>query len=191
MTDKYGSREELPTPTNLTAIFGAHIIGLDATPTGSAAGFDVVADFTGATSLINGDGSQPTPVAITNSQTDGTSIKINTRGRYLVTAVIPIVGAVTVNAGLCIDAPAGELATDPALSQTTFALARAVGLAALTMPLTLVGEAKVSRVMAETPTLGLIRLLLGNGAGTGPAAAALSLANVYLKVERIGDFEGP
>lgn len=162
--------------------FGALIVGLDATPTGSDAGSDVVADFTGSTATQFGDQSQATPITIVNSQTAGSTFKINTRGVWEVKAEVPVATAATVLAAINLDG-VGDGGADPtALNTRNRAFARWVGTAA--------GEADtkmlaanilVTQTMADDAAQAIVRLLLSNGAGAGATAASLAvLANARL-----------
>lgn len=157
--------------------FGALFVGLDATPTGSDASADVVADFTGATATQFPDVSLAVPVIHTPSQTLGSTFKIAARGIWEVKAEVPVATAATVLSAINLDGVAAELNTDPAaLAQRNRAFSRWVGTAAGEADTKeLVANILVTEDMARDAAQGIVRLLLGNGAGAGATAASLAV----------------
>lgn len=170
--------------------FGALVVGLDATPTGSDASADVVADFTGATTTQFADQSSTTPIAVTHSQTLGSTFKIAVRGIWEVKAEVPVATAASVLAALNLDGVAGDLNTDPvALSPRNRAFARWVGTAAGEADTkTLTANILVTQTMADDAAQAVVRLLLSNAAGVGATAASLAvLANARLSFTWLAD----
>lgn len=170
--------------------FGANFIGLDATPTGSDAANDVVADFTAATQVLFDAPSVAIPVTATHSQTLGSTFKINVEGIWVISARVQATGIASVLAGLGLDNVAGDLSIDPALPTSGRNLDRALSISAAadTVALSLIsGPIGITRNQALSSTGGLVRLLLSNNAGAGAAAAALVLASCFICFRRIGD----
>lgn len=157
--------------------FGALYVGLDATPTGSDASALVVADFTGATTTNFGDQSTLIPIVATHSQTLGSTFKIGVRGIWEVAAEVPVATAATVLSAINVDGIAAEFNTNPAaLASRNVRFNRWVGTAAGEADTkVLVASILITQTMADTATLGLVKLLLGNGAGAGATAASLAV----------------
>jgi hypothetical protein len=187
------TKKHLVFPNDASAIF----VGLDATPTGSDAANDVVADFTGATAIVTAAqiaGPTP-PIVHTPSQTLGSTFKIPSRGLWLVEARVHAVsaaGAVSVRAGLSLDAVVGDLSIDPVVNARTrdVALKTFVAGAGDTTPVLVSMIAAVTAAMAADAALGIVRLLLSNGAGAGAAAATLNLPLAALSFTRLSDLPG-
>lgn len=173
---------------------GANFVGLEAaTPTGTDAANDVVADFTGATALLFDAPSVAVPVLHTASVTLGSTFKIQLEGIWVVKARVVCITAATVVAGLNMDGAAADLNTDPGLPTTGRNLDRAsrIAVAADQDSIELSsGPIIITRNLATSPTSALVRLLLSNGAGAGAAAASLSVANCFIMFRRIGDVPG-
>lgn len=181
----------LTRPTN--GRFGALFVGLDATPTGSAAGFDVVADFTGATQTDFGDASNAAPITPVHSQTDGSQFRIGVRGVWRVSVEIPVATAATVQAAINVDGQAADFSTDPAATNTRN-VRRGVWTGAAAGDadtIQLSADIRVTQTLADgasTGTGGVVRILLSNGAGTGATAASLApLASARVDFQWIGD----
>jgi hypothetical protein len=170
--------------------FGALFVGLDATPTGSDASADVVADFTGATTTNFPDQSSAAPITPVHSQTLGSTFKIGVRGIWEVKAEVPVATAASVLAALNLDGVAGDLNTDPAAaSQRNRAFSRWVGTAAGEADTkTLTANILVTQTMADDAAQGIVRLLLSNAAGAGATAASLAiLTNARLTFTWLAD----
>lgn len=170
--------------------FGGQWSGLDATPTGTAASNDVVADFTGSTQLLFTAPSIPIPVLAVHSQTLGSTFKPMLEGRWIAIARLACQTAAAVAMGLGIDNVAGELNTDPLtpISMTILDNELRVPPGASFSGMQLVsGPIIITRAMVNDPARGLFRVLASNAAGAGVAAAALVLNVCYFKLLRIGD----
>lgn len=173
---------------------GFAIRGLDATPTGTNAGNDAVADFTGAATQVS-RGTAPTgaisPISHIPSQTLGSIFKIGMRGRWLVRAKVIAQTAAAVRAALSIDVAAGSLdaAVTPQVDGTTIQDSGQVVQAAAgdIVPISLQMVVDINDVIAADQLSGLVRLLITNNAGGPPPAATLVLADCMLSFERIGD----
>lgn len=164
--------------------------GLDATPTGSDAANDVVADFTGATIEQEGGGilAADTAVVHTPSQTLGSTFAIRVRGLWLVTATVQCQTAASVVAGLSLSSPAGELNTDPVLSSSIRDRGRSTSVAADQVPIKLSMLVAVRQDAAASTAAGaLVRLLLSDAAGAGAAAASLVLPQCQIELARLAD----
>lgn len=168
--------------------FGAVFVGLDATPTGSDATADVVADFTGATATLLDSPSVAIPVIHTPSQTLGSTFKIVTEGIWRISARVQAQTAASVLAGLNIDGLAADFAIDPQQPDGTRRLDRALSISAGadSVPMQVSAEVVISRGMAQDPALGIVRLLLSNNAGAGAAAGSLLLASCFIQFKMIG-----
>lgn len=169
---------------------GGQWTGLDATPTGSAATNDVVADFTGATQTLFPLASVAVPVIHTPSQTLGSTFKVAIEGVWVFIAKLATQGAGAVALGLGIDNVAAELNTDPLAPINARLLdqwlhvppgAMFSGCYATSGPLV------ITRELALDPARALVRVLASNGANAGVAAASLVLNVCYFKALRIGD----
>lgn len=175
---------DISTPTT----FGGMWVGLDATPTGSDAAFDVVADFSGTTELLFTSPSIVVPVIATHSQTQGSTFKITAEGEWHVIADVTAQTAASVRAALSIDGIAAEFNVDPIYSSRTPSVKLRVATAADTDPITLVsGPIIIPRNVALNPAAGIVRLLLSNNAGAGAAATALVLPLTALRIVRGGN----
>lgn len=169
---------------------GAQFVGLDATPTGTDPSADVVADFTGATATqFLGNVSNQTPIVAVHSQTLGSTFKIGIRGKWNVRAEIPIATAAQVNAAINFDGLAADFTTDPAsLNDRNLSIGRALGAAATTDTILLSADIIVTQDIALQAATGIVRILLGNGAGAGASAASLAvLGNARVIFTWIGD----
>lgn len=177
--------------------FGAVFTGLDATPTGTDPSADVVADFTGATSgTLSGIPSfNPAlpPVLHTPSQTLGSTFKINAWGIWQACAWVQAQTAASVLAAINLDGIAADLNADPV--QIAAAPARQMGrglwigaAAGDSSPIALSSrQFIITKRMAQTASLGIVRLLLSNNAGAGAAAASLLLASCSFGLVRVGE----
>lgn len=170
---------------------GMQIAVLDATPTGSAAAFLGVADFTGGTQTnFLGNPSNQAPVTSTHSQTDGSTFKIGVRGKWLIRAEIPVATAAQVVAAINVDGLAADFngLTPAVLNDRNIARSAVLGAAATTDTIEMVGVAIITQDMALSAALGQVRILLTNGAGAGATAASLApLANARVIFTWIGD----
>lgn len=172
---------------------GAVFVGLAAQVTGSAAAFDVVADFTGATATQLGTPSVPTPVTHVPSATDGSRFHINLEGEWVVKARVSHITASSVRAAIGVDNPPGDLSIDPVPPNgtTILDLALSVQLAADTSTLMVESDPFIiTRAQAQdqvAQTTGNVRLLLSNNAGAGAADASIGTAISFIKFQRIGD----
>lgn len=169
--------------------FGILAVGLDTTPTGSDASAIMVADFTGSTQTLFPTPSEPTPVLQTNSQTLGTTFKINRDGMYQVRATVQCQTAASVLAAIGLDNIAAELNTNPGPEGARI-LDRSLRIAAAadTDAVKLVSRIfAVTRPMATDPAQAIVRLLLSNNAGAGAAVASLAIAACTLTITRLGD----
>lgn len=170
------------------ATMGGMWTGLDATPTGSDAANDVVADFTGSTAIIFDTPSIAIPVLATHSQTLGSTFKVQAEGVWLAFAKVHAITAASVRAGIGFDNVAGDLSIDPAYSSRTLDIGLSISAAADTVPIMVQsGPIVVTRGLALDPAAGIVRLLLSNNAGAGAAAASLSLTLASIKVLRLGN----
>jgi hypothetical protein len=169
--------------------FGGLWTGLDATPTGSDAAFDVVADFTGSTETLFTAPSDDTPVVATHSQTQGSTFKISQEGLWVVSLTVQHATASSLIAAIGIDNVAGELNADPPVENSRI-LRRGLSISAGadTVPVALTSAPfGVTDNMAKSASLGLVRVLLSNAAGAGaPAATLAPLAAAALRITRIG-----
>lgn len=175
-------RQVIPNPAGAQAV-GVLLLGLDATPTGSDASFDVVADFTGSTVEINGEAGG-VPFVVAHSQTQGSTIKISRSGIYLVQFEIAVAASslITMAIGLDNTTP-GETGGEPIRNlQRILAVGRETSLAANSNTRQIVAPVRISQTMAEDPTRGIVRGLLTNGAGAGAGAATMSLPSCNLSV---------
>jgi hypothetical protein len=176
---------DIPQPTTL----GILISGLDATPTGTDAANDVVADFTGGT-LVNFDNpSVATPVTHTPSQTLGSTFHPNVEGIWVMIGGFMSATAASTRGGAGFGNVAGDLSIDPAFTSRTLDVKISISAAADTVPVHVeTGPQVVTRAMSQDPTLGLFRLLLSNNAGAGATAASLApLAQAHVKILRMGN----
>lgn len=174
---------------------GELIVVLNASITGTAAGFDTVAAFSGAS--VTTLGSYPLASFITNtfSATDGTTIKISRRGLWFVNCHVrsTATGAATVVAGISLDAAAAALALDPDPTSAAFLATTSVAYAAAAEGgnLAMAAIAPITDTLAGGAATGLLRLQLSNGAGAVPAAAAgIVVASANIRVEYAGDLAG-
>lgn len=169
---------------------GAQFVGLDDTPTGSDPTADVVADFTGATETqFTGNVSNQVPIVATHSETLGSTFKIGVRGKWNIRAEIPVATAAQVNAAINVDGLAADFATDPAsVNVRNFSIGRVLGAAATTDTIMLSADVVITQDVALSAATGMVRILLGNGAGAGATAASLAvLANARVIFTWIGD----
>lgn len=169
---------------------GAQFVGLDDTPTGSDPTADVVADFTGATETqFTGNVSNQVPIVATHSETLGSTFKIGIRGKWNIRAEIPVATAAQVNAAINVDGLAADFATDPAsVNVRNFSIGRVLGAAATTDTIMLSADVVITQDVALSAATGMVRILLGNGAGAGATAASLAvLANARVIFTWIGD----
>jgi hypothetical protein len=167
---------------------GALFVGLDATPTGSDANNDVVADFTGSAQTLFAHQSFATPVIATHSQTLGSTFKLAIPGKWLVEMFVPATGAGSVLAALGIDNTAGELNANPAPPNSRIKGSQLyTGATGDASPLFLSATFKVSRDVAAGAATGLVRALLSNNAGGGAAAANLTVASAWIRFTYLGE----
>jgi hypothetical protein len=169
---------------------GAQFVGLDDTPTGSDAAFDVVADFTGATETqFTGNPSNQAPITAVHSEVNGSTFKIGVRGKWLIQMEVPVATAATVQAAINLDGIAADFAADPASANTrNLSIGRVLGTAATSDTIMLSAVAIVTQDVALAAATGIVRILLSNGAGAGATAASLAvLANARLIFTWVGD----
>lgn len=171
--------------------FGGQWSGLDATPTGTAATNDVVADFTGSTELLFTAPSIAVPVVAQHSQTLGSTFKPMLEGVWVALARLACQAAGAVALGLGIDNIAAELNTDPLGAINTRMLDNelraGLGAGSFNGMQVTSGPIVITRAMVNNPNVGLFRVLASNAAGAGVAAASLVLPVCYFKLLRIGD----
>lgn len=180
-----GSKLEVPQPSTM----GGQWLGLDATPTGSNASEDVVADFTGSTATLFDTPSVAVPVLATHSQTVGSTFKIQTEGLWFGMGRVMAATAASIRAGIGIDNVAGDLSIDPVLTSRTLDAAISTSTTADVVPvLVQTGPVVVTRAIALAAASGIARLLLSNNAGAGATAASLApLAMGFVKLLRLGN----
>jgi hypothetical protein len=170
---------------------GGQWVGLDATPTGTAAANDVVADFTGSTQTLFAAPSVAVPVVALHSQTLGSTFKPMLEGIWVAIARLACQAAGAVAMGVGIDNIAAELNTDPLAPITTRTLDNelraGLGAGSFNGMMVTSGPIIITRAMVNDPTVGLFRVLASNAAGAGVAAASLVLNVCYFKLLRQGD----
>lgn len=168
--------------------FGGLWVGLDATPTGSDAAFDVVADFTGTAETLFTSPSIVVPVLAAHSQVNGSTFKIAAEGVWDIAVDIAAQTAASVRAAISIDGLLAEFSVDPVYSTRTQTVKLRIATAADTDPITLeVKNVIITRALALNPAAALVRVLLSNNAGAGAAAASLVLPLCALRITRSGN----
>lgn len=183
-------RVTTPAANPTLAGIGIRLVGLDATPTGTDASADVVADFTGSTQVENPPSGVTSLFTVINSQTLGTTIRFNagSEGRWKVKGTVVTQTAATVFAGLSYKGNAASLNTNPLLTNpTVYEAQRRIAAAADTDTMSVEMEVEVTPEDANSVTNpGIVRLLLSNGGDAGAAAASLVLTACALEISYAG-----
>lgn len=186
--------DQTPTPGTGLPFIGLRMTGLDATPTGSDAADDVVADFTGSTVTQSPPSGSANLFTVTHSQTVGTVIRAvpGAEGKYLVRFTVVAQTAATVFAGVSLDANAAARNTNPLLTNLTMmGASQRIAAAADTDTNEVTAHVDITQEMVNDPSSlrGAIRMHLSNGADAGAAAAALVLTAASVDIIYLGPLE--
>lgn len=178
---------DIPQATSLGAVY----VGQAAQVTGTDAANDVVADFTGTTTTNFGSPSVVIPITAVHSITLGSTFKIGVEGVWTVSARVMAQTAASVRIGIGIDNVVGDLSIDPVVTsgaERTLDVALSIAAAADTVPMFVTsGPIVVTRAMAQSALLGIVRLLMSNNAGAGAADATIVTALTVLTLKRSGN----
>lgn len=156
--------------------FGALFRGIDAvTPTGTAAAFALVADFTGTIETRFAAPSVAIPVTHTPSQTEGSRFHVNVEGMW--SARVMFVKVLNQSIGLAVglDLLPAQLNTDPfSLDERLLDFGEMTGGPACSVQVWS-GPRAITRDMANDPTRGIWQIIAGNilAPNTGMTAAAV------------------
>lgn len=159
--------------------------------TGSAASNDLVANFSAGIDTLFPSPTAPIPVLKTDSATLGTQFSINVEGVWVAQAIVGVTAITTVIVSIGLDLQSTELNSDGPQNSRVLAQAVAIALAGGSVPVVLTTTPfVVTREMAASPSLGLIRLKLSAGTGAPPLAAGILTGGASVRITRVGGLPG-